>query len=155
MTEPKWITLPARLKKGYRVASGPSKAYPEYGSIEKQKPYFKKLGLNLDRMFNGTLNVSIAPYEFEMKKPQHKFKKVKWTELTNAEDFSFSQCKIKFQDKEFTGWVYYPDPKTKKEHFQSTSTVEVLAPRIPNVKYRNKLEIFLNTAEIKITKPSD
>jgi len=40
----KWITLKGRLKKGYHVASGPSKAYPEYGSIEKQKPYFKKLG---------------------------------------------------------------------------------------------------------------
>ena len=155
MPTPKWITLPARLRKGYRVASGPSKAYPEYGSIEKQKPYFKKLGLNLDRMFNGTLNISIEPYEFEMKKPGYKFKKVKWTELTNAEDFSFSQCKIKFQGKEYTGWVYYPDPKTKKDHFQSASTVEVLAPYIEGIKYGNKLELSLNSAEIKITVPKD
>jgi hypothetical protein len=146
-----WATLPARLKKGYRVASRPSKAYPEYGSIEKQKPYFKKLGLNLDRVFNGTLNISIKPYEFVMTKPEHKFKKVKWTELTNAEDFSFSQCKIKFQGKEYTGWVYYPDPKTKKDHFQSASTVEVLAPYIEGIKYGNKLELSLNSAEIKIT----
>ena len=153
MSKPQWITLKGTLKKGYRVASGPSKAYPEYGSIEKQKPYFKKLGLDLDHTFNGTLNISIAPYEFEMKKPQHRFKKVKWTELTNAEDFSFSQCKIRFQGKEYTGWVYYPDPKTKKNHFQSASTIEILAPRIPNIKYRNKLEISLNTTEIKIICP--
>jgi hypothetical protein len=153
MTKPQWITIKGRLKKGYRVASGPSKAYPEYGSIEKQKPYFKKLGLNLDRVFNGTLNISISPYEFAMKKPQYKFKKVKWTELTNAEDFSFSQCKIMFQGKEYTGWVYYPDPKTKKDHFQSASTVEVLAPPIPNIKYRNMVEISLNTAEIKVISP--
>jgi hypothetical protein len=146
-----WVTLPARLKKGYRVASGPSKAYPEYGSIEKQKPYFKKLGLNLDRMYNGTLNISIEPYEFIMTSPEHKFKKVKWTELTNAEDFSFSKCKVKFQGKEYTGWVYYPDPKTKKDHFQSASTVEVLAPYIEGIKYGNKLELSLNSAEIKIT----
>jgi hypothetical protein len=145
-----WITLKGRLKKGYRVASGPSKAYPEYGSIEKQKPYFKKLGLNLDRVFNGTLNISIHPYEFAMTKPGHKFKRVKWTELTNAEDFSFSQCKIKFQGKEYNGWVYYPDPKTKKDHFQSASTVEVLAPFIPNIKYRNTMEISLNGAEITV-----
>ena len=151
MPTPPWITLPARLKKGYRVASGPSKAYPEYGSIEKQKPYFKKLGLNLDRMFNGTLNISIKPYQFVMAKPGYKFKKVKWTELTNAEDFSFSQCKIKFQGKEYKGWVYYPDPKTKKEHFQDASTIEVLAPYIEGIKYGNRLELSLNSAEIKIT----
>ena len=67
MSKANWITIPARLKKGYHVASGPSKAYPEYGSIEKQKPFFKKLGLNLDRMFNGTLNISIEPYEYTIK----------------------------------------------------------------------------------------
>ena len=152
MSKNQWVTLKGKLIKGYRVASGPSEAYPEYGSIEKQKPYFKKLGLNLDRMFNGTLNISIAPYEFVMAKPEYKFKKVKWTELTNAEDFFFSQCKIIFRGKEYKGWVYYPDPKTKKDHFQSASTVEVLAPFIEGIKYRNKLEISLNSAEIKIVK---
>jgi len=151
MTKTQWITLKGRLKKGYRVASGPSKAYPEYGSIEKQKPYFKKLGLNLDRVFNGTLNVSIHPYHFAMSRPGYKFKKVKWTELTNAEDFSFSRCKVIFRGKEYNGWVYYPDPKTKKDHFQSASTIEVLAPLIPNIKYRNKVEISLNRAEITVS----
>jgi hypothetical protein len=147
-----WITLTGQLKKGYRVASGPSEAYPEYGSIEKQKPYFKELGLNLDHVFNGTLNVSIEPYEFEIIKPQYRFTNVKWTELTNAEDFSFSRCRIKFQELEYDGFVYYPDPKTKKEHFQDMSTVEVLAPHIREIKYGNELELLLNTAEIKITK---
>lgn len=149
MNKPQWITLKGRLKKGHRVASGPSKAYPEYGSIEKQKPFFKKLGLNLDRMFNGTLNISIKPYEFAIANPQYKFKKVKWTELTNAEDFFLSSCKITFQGKEYNGYVYYPDPKTKHQHFQDTSTIEVLAPRIPGIKYRNVVEITLNNAEIK------
>ncbi len=151
MTKTQWIAIKGRLKKGYGVASGPSKAYPEYGSIEKQKPYFKKLGLNLDRVFNGTLNVSIHPYQFAMVKPGYKFKKVKWTELTNAEDFSFSRCKVIFRGKEYNGWVYYPDPKTKKDHFQSASTIEVLAPLIPNIKYRNIVEISLNSAEITVS----
>jgi len=146
------ITLKGRLKKGYRVASGPSKAYPEYGSIEKQKPYFKKLGLNLSRTFNGTLNISIAPYEFEVKKPEYTFKKVKWTELTNAEDFSFSRCKITFKGRDYNGWVYYPHPETKKDHFQSRSTVEVLAPRIEGIKYGNEVEITLDQGEIWIGK---
>jgi len=90
-----------------------------------------------------------------MAKPEYKFKKVKWTELTNAEDFLLSRCKIKFQGKEYNGWVYYPDPKTKKEHFQSTSTVEVLAPFIKGIKYGNKLEISLNSIEIKINNRSN
>ena len=155
MPTPQPITLKGRLKKGYRVASGPSKAYPEYGSIEKQKPYFKKLGLSLRRMFNGTLNISIAPYEFEIKKPEITFKKVKWTELTNAEDFSFSRCKITFKGKTYNGWVYYPHPETKKDHFQSRSTVEVLAPFIEGIKYGNTVEISFNSEEIKIMKKQD
>jgi hypothetical protein len=149
---PNWVTLPARLKKGYRVASGPSEAYPDYGSIEKQKPYFKELGLNLDHVFNGTLNISIEPYEFSMEKPEFTLNYVKWTELTNAEDFSFSRCKINFQGREYDGWVYYPDPATKKEHFQSASTVEVLAPFVQGLKYEDELEISLNSAEIMVTK---
>lgn len=150
LAKSKWVTLKGRLKKGYRVASGPSKAYPEYGSIEKQKPYFKKRGLNLDHTFNGTLNISIHPYELIMHKPQYRFEKVKWTELTNAEDFSFSQCRVKFREVEYSGWVYYPDPKTKPEHFQDISTVEVLAPYIPNIKYGNVVEVSLNSEEIKV-----
>ena len=152
MTKTHWITLKGILIKGYRVASGPSEAYPEYGSIEKQKPYFKKLGLNLDDVFNGTLNISIEPYKFKIVSPQYRFKNVKWTELTNAEDFSFSECKIHFQGKESNGWVYYPDPKTKKDHFQSASTVEILAPHIKGINYNDELEISLKNAEIETTK---
>ena len=139
--------------KGYRVASGPSEAYPEYGSIEKQKPYFKELGLDLDRMFNGTLNISIEPYQFEIMKPTYTFEKVKWTELTNAEDFHFSQCKIFFQDREYSGWVYYPNPKTKRKHFQSTATIEVLAPFIEGIKYGDEVNISLNSREIRVISP--
>ena len=153
MNKPNWVTLHARLKKGYRVASGPSEAYPEYGSIEKQKPYFRELGLNLDHVFNGTLNVSIKPYEFEILQPEYRFTNVKWTKLTNAEDFSFSRCKIKFQGVEYEGFVYYPDPRTKKEHFQELSTVEVLAPFIEGIQYGDELEISLNKAEIKVISP--
>lgn len=149
-----WITLKGELIKGYRVASGPSEAYPEYGSIEKQKPYFKQLGLDLDHVFNGTLNISIAPYEFKIISPEYTFQNVKWTELTNAEDFSFSACKVKFQGMEYEGFVYYPDPKTKKEHFQSTSTVEVLAPYIAGINYGDSLEISLNSTEIEATRGS-
>ena len=152
MSKIQWVTLKGKLIQGYRVASGPSVAYPEYGSIEKQKPYFKQLGLDLDHVFNGTLNISIEPYQFEMVSPQYQFEHVKWTELTNAEDFYFSRCKILFQGMEYEGFVYFPDPKTKKDHFQSASTVEVLAPHIANINYGDALDISLNSVELKITK---
>lgn len=152
LVAPQWTSLNARLAQGYRVASGPSDAYPEYGSIEKQKPYFKALGLDLDHCFNGTLNVSIEPDEFSIIKPEFRFTNVKWTNLTNAEDFSFSRCKVKFQEMEYDGFVYYPDPNTKKGHFQDKSTLEVLAPYIEGIKYGDDLEVFLNKNEIKIIK---
>lgn len=152
MSNTHWITLTAKLIKGYGVASGPSEAYPDYGSIEKQKPYFKALGLNLDNVFNGTLNISIDPYQFKIENPQYTFKNVKWTDLTQAEDFSFSACMLNFQDKQYNGWVYYPSPKTKPNHFQSASTIEVLAPHILEINYGDTLDILLNSAEIKVTK---
>jgi hypothetical protein len=152
LSKSQWVTLKGELIKGYRVASGPSEAYPEYGSIEKQKPYFKRLGLDLDHVFNGTLNISIAPYEFEMAKPEYTFQNVKWTDLTNAEDFSFSRCKIAYQGMEYDGFVYFPDPKTKKDHFQSSSTIEVLAPFIADINYADAVILSLNGDEIKITK---
>ena len=126
------------------------RSLPEYGSIEKQKPYFKELGLHLDNIFNGTLNISIEPYQFKIVNPELTFKQVKWTELASAEDFHFSQCTIAFQGKEYKGWVYYPDPRTKKEHFQSASTVEVLAPFIADIKYGDKVNISLNSQEIRV-----
>jgi hypothetical protein len=80
----------------------------------------------------------------------HTFRAVKWTELTNAEDFSFSRCRVRFQGREYKGWVYYPHPETKKDHFQDASTVEVLAPFIEGTRYGDALELLLNAQEVKV-----
>ena len=66
------MVVPGVIVEGYRVASGPSKDYP-YGSLEKQIPLFKQRGLNLERFYAGTLNVSIAPASFEMVNPEFTF----------------------------------------------------------------------------------
>lgn len=149
--KPRWMALKGCLIKGYRVASGPSEAYPEYGSIEKQKPFFRELGLDLDHVFNGTLNISIHPYTFEMTNPGYTFRAVRWTELTNAEDFSFSYCRVRFGGREYEGWVYHPHPETKKDHFQSASTIEILAPFIEGIQYGDTLELLLDLDEITVT----
>ena len=143
------VAVVGKLIKGYRVASQPSKDYP-YGTIEKQKPFFKKLGLNLDNMYNGTLNISISPNTFEMVRPEYTFENVEWTDLHPPETFSFSKCTIKFRGKNYEGWVYYPHPETKKRHFQDQSKIEILSQPIPDIKYDDVVVILLNADEISI-----
>jgi hypothetical protein len=114
MKERRWITITGRLRKGYRVASGPSRAYPEYGSIEKQKPFFKKLGLNLDRMFNGTLNISIAPYEFEMKKPGFQISAGQVDGTDQRRDFFIFPLQSQIRRKGVFGMGVLPRSQDKK-----------------------------------------
>jgi hypothetical protein len=143
------MTITGILMQGHQVASRPSAAYP-YSSLEKQKPYFKDRGLDLSPYFNGTLNISIAPLEFEMTKPEFTFPLVEWTDLHPPETFSFSRCKVKFEGKEYAGWVYYPHPETKKTHFQNPSLIEVITDEIANIKYGDTLEIEVDPREITI-----
>jgi CTP-dependent riboflavin kinase len=149
MTTTSWIHLTGILMQGHRVASRPSAAYP-YSSLEKQKPYFKDRGLDLSPYFNGTLNISIAPLEFEMTRTELTFPLVEWTDLHPPETFSFSRCKVKFEGKEYEGWVYYPHPETKKTHFQNPSLIEVITYEIPNLKYGDAIEIEINPLEITL-----
>jgi hypothetical protein len=134
---------------GYRVASGPSKDYP-YGTLEKQFPIFKRLGLDLDNFFLGTLNISIAPLSFEMVNPEYTLRQVAWTDLHPPEDFSFSRCTLRFKGIEHPGLVYYPHPETKLRHFEGNSLLEVLCEFIPGIHYGVLLEVSLNPQEIVI-----
>ncbi len=131
------------------MASRPSKDYP-YSTLEKQKPYFKALGLDLYAYFNGTLNISITPWTFEMTKPEFTFPLVEWTNLHPPETFSFSRCKVIFKTREYPGWVYYPHPETKKNHFQDNSLVEVIAQEVTGIRYGESLEIELNIEEVTV-----
>lgn len=137
------------LVRGHQVASRPSKAYP-YSSLEKQKPIFKSLGLDLYEYFNGTLNISIAPLRFEMAAPEFTFQLVEWTDLHPPETFSFSPCKVIFNEKTYPGWVYYPHPETKKTHFQDPSLLEVIAVEIPGIQYGDSLAVEIDTSEIRL-----
>jgi hypothetical protein len=134
---------------GHRVASGLSKDYP-YGTLEKQMPFFKELGFDLTRFFSGTLNISIAPQRFALILPKYTFRKVAWTELHPPEDFSFSPCRVHFRGGEYEGYIYYPHPETKIRHFQNPSLIEVIAARIPDMSYGERLELEVDFREILI-----
>jgi hypothetical protein len=137
------------IVEGYRVASGPSKDYP-YGTLEKQIPIFKQLGLDLEHCYYGTLNVSIAPHVFKMVNPAYTFRQVAWTDLHPPEDFSFSPCLVRVRDYEYPGFVYYPHPETKKRHFESASLIEVIVVYIPGIQYGDQVELVLEADEVRL-----
>lgn len=120
------------ILRGHRVASRPSKDYP-YPALAKQLPFFKERGLDLDQYFLGTLNISISPLRFELFKPEITFPLVLWTDLHPPETFSFSQCIISFESREYPGLIYYPHPETKIRHFQDPSLIEVISKQIPGL----------------------
>jgi len=149
---PNWISLRGVIVQGYRVASGPSKDYP-YGALERQKPIFKSRGLDLDNYFNGTLNIDIRPYTFQLIKPEFTFYNVEWTDLHPPEHFSFSRCKVVYKVIEYEGWVYYPHPETKRRNFQNPSLLEVIAYPIPEIQYGDEVQALVNTDVIVVSNP--
>ena len=144
-----WNSVNGSVVQGYRVASGPSHEYP-YGALDRQRPIFKARGLDLAGYFNGTLNIDIRPYKFQMVHPEFSFEGVNWTDLHPPEHFSFSRCRVIHASEEFDGWVYYPHPETKVRHFQNPSLLEVIAQPIPRLKYGDALQVFLNPDEISL-----
>ena len=144
------ITVKGIVVKGHRVASQPSDVYP-YSTLEKQKPYFKDLGLNLKAYYNGTLNISISPNTFKMTKPDITFEHVEWTDLHPPETFSFSRCTLIYQGVRYDGWVYYPHPETKIRHFENPSIIEILTQHVPDIHYGDEVEIDLNRDEITVS----
>ncbi len=147
--QPATITVKGKVVPGYRVASQKSSDYP-YGTIDRQKPFFKNLGLDLDRFHSGTINISIAPFTFMVNSPEYTFRQVEWTNLHPPEDFSFSSCKVIFKGEEYEAFVYYPHPETKKRHFENASILELVAVYIPDLNYGDKIEVELRAAEIQI-----
>ncbi len=145
----RWITVQGTVVEGHRVASAPSKDYP-YSSLERQKPIFKERGLDLERFFQGTLNISIAPLRFEMVRPAYTFRQVAWTDLHPPEDFSFSPCKVRYRGREYDGYVYYPHPETKIRNFQNPSLIEIIAEWIPDIGYGDSVDVIVDLDEIRI-----
>jgi CTP-dependent riboflavin kinase len=146
-----WIKVKGILIKGHQVASGIAKNSPySQGTIAMQTSFFKKRGIDLTHLFPGTLNVSLAPRLFKVEKPKYTFRKVKWNPEYPAEDFSFSGCEIIIRENIYSGWIYYPHPETKIGHFQDESIIEIIAPKIDNLNYGDRLDLKVNQQEISI-----
>ena len=148
----KIISIDGTVVSGHRVASGlsPTSPYPE-GTIEMQTPHFFKLGLDLFSFYPGTLNVSIAPHTFELM-PTQTLHHVKWSPDHDPESFSFIPISLVWQLSTYSGFVYYPRPETKIDHFQDPSVLELILPKIEGITYGDKVALFASSTEL-IMKP--
>jgi hypothetical protein len=145
----RWITIDGILQQGHQIASGNARdsPYPK-GSIEMQIPFFQQLGLDLTPFFPATLNISIAPQTFTIRQPEYTFPNVKWTDKHPPEHFSFSRCRVFYNNTRNDALIYYPHPETKTTHFQDNSILETIAPFIPNLSYGDRIQIEINLSEI-------
>jgi len=154
--------LDCRLVEGHGVASGSAAAspYPK-GTIELQRPYFTALGLDLSACFAGTLNLSVAPLEWRLQDPDHRFDHLTWTTLHPPETFSFWRIQLRrlgagpeclASDRLFSevvpAWIYLPDPSTKMRHFQPPMVLEVLAPPLGPVAVGARFSVGVDPSQV-------
>lgn len=128
---------------GYGVASGRNgdARFPD-GTLALQWPYFMAGGLDLEGIFRGTINISVAPLKPEPNSALKTFRKVAWHDSTPPEDFSFFQVRVALVgEPPVAGYIYWPHPETKPEHFQNEHVVEVLASGLDGIV--NDVEVQL------------
>lgn len=145
--------IAATVIEGHQVASGKN-ADPRFpgGTLAMQLPFFKERGLDLSGYQLSTLNLSIAPFRYEILKPQHTFRDVAWHPTEPAEDFSFLDCRVRKaeSDEWVGGLIYYPHPETKPEHFQPPDILEVIAERfIGGIHYGDRFFLQINPEQIR------
>lgn len=148
--------LQGTVQAGHGVASGQSASSPyPAGSIAMQAPFFRLLGLDLSDCHLGTLNVAVDALAWHIVQPTHRFERVQWTHLHPAETFSFVRCNVSAahanaanehtsganEPTSVLGWLYYPHPETKAAHFQASSVMEIVAPRMSGVGYGAQLTL--------------
>ena len=140
------------VQQGHGVASGMNSKSPyPTGTIATQSPFFKDLGLDLSSYWQGTINLSFKPYEYVLQKPDYMYENMYWTDLHPPETFSFWNVKISYLDKhEIDGLIYYPHPETKARHWQSSSVLEILAPRIDNLQNGCRLKVMGSEGCLKL-----
>lgn len=116
-----------------------------------QAPHFQLLGVDLSAFYPGTLNVSIAPHQFDLA-PSRTLHQVKWSPHHDAESFSFVEICLSWQQQSFDGLVYYPRPETKINHFQDPAVIELLMPFIPEITYGSAVTLTALAHELIISR---
>jgi hypothetical protein len=152
MTSAESSRLIGRVVRGHGVASGRSDASPyPAGTIAMQAPVFRQAGLDLSDCWPGTVNLSFAPLDLRLKHPDHCFQQLHWTDLHPPETFSFWRViLITESGQRACGWIYLPHPETKQRHWQSFSTLEVLAPFLHGLAPNSRVEVVDDRSRIAL-----
>lgn len=139
------------IKSGHGVASGKGKdkRYPE-GTLKQQFKHFLERGLDLSNYFMGTINLDISPCSYEIKKPKYFFKNIDWSDYIPPENFYFFDVSLHYKEKTYEGLVYMPDPKTKEDHFQKPTILELILPKIEGLEYGLLVDIALKKDQLDI-----
>jgi hypothetical protein len=153
-TDAQWQTWQGTVIAGHGVASGrsagtPSNPYPQ-GSIAMQAPCFKVLGLDLSDCFLGTVNLSVQPQTWQLLQADHRFEAVRWTHLHPPETFSFVAIQVEWQGAWHAGWLYYPSPETKAAHFQNSSVMELIFPKLRDLQTGDMLSLRCKASALKL-----
>ncbi len=145
------MRIRAKVIPGYGVASGKNKdTRYSNGTIAEQLNHFKQKGLDLSAYFMGTLNVDISPYVYKIGTPKFFFEQIDWSDHISPENFYFFDVLLFFNDKEYKGLIYMPDPKTKEEHKQSSTTLELILPKIENLEYGSEVYLEIDTDQLQL-----
>lgn len=146
------MKVDGKIIPGYGVASGKGgdSRYKE-GTLTLQYPHFKKRGLDLEPYYLGTVNVDIVPFCFEILTPKLFFANVDWSEFIDPENFYFFDVKAFYEGAVYEGLIYLPDPKTKMDHHQKPTVLELILPKIAELRYGQPIELEVDSKQIRIT----
>lgn len=146
------MTLKGVIVSGHGVASGQGNdpRYPE-GTLALQLPHFQKQGLNLTSYYPGTINVFLKGKKVVIIQPKYTVLNVNWSSHIPPENFFFFDVAVVFDGKKYQGLIYMPDPKTKTDHYQGASIVELLLPKIPGVKTGKSISLIVEDEQIHFT----
>ena len=77
----------------------------------------------------GTINLDISPSSYEIKEPKYFFENIDWSDHIPPENFYFFDVSLFYNDTTYEGLVYMPDPKTKEDHIQIPTMLELILPK--------------------------
>ena len=148
------MIIEGRVIQGKGIASGKN-VDPVTGltaTIAKQFPCFEKEKIpHLSRMYPGTLNVSIDPLEFKIKKPDYEITCEEWSPGV-TETFQLVQGVVLFEKRVYPGLIYYPMPSPVKSH--DDSKVEIMTEKITNLKYGDIVSFILADGKVSLNNPA-
>ncbi len=109
------------------------------------KCLFLNLSTLIQSFHQGTLNLDISPYSYDLGRPSFSFSDIKWSKDLPPENFSFFACSLinplDKNKKVYPSFVYWPHPSTKPGFEQPSGVLEILAPYIPELHYGMSLVI--------------